>query len=126
MTSFDRRHLKPTDCRARSGSIAVHRGSSGIHLDGGGQNLTADQDIPLIGRPGFEVELDGLGLLDVCHGLFDGVALRLTSLQFGALGVISVLVLSITTLALRAITSVYPLAIPAVCTIIVPKSTVPL
>ena len=45
---MDRRSSKPTARRARSASSAVHRGSLGIHLDNGGQNLTAKEKIVLV------------------------------------------------------------------------------
>src|SRR5205823_11738564 len=88
---FDRRSSKPDVSNARSASLAVHRGSLGIHLDGRGQNLPAQEDITFLGRQRFEVELDRLS--DVHEGLFKRTALRLTSLQLRAPGVETALVL---------------------------------
>lgn len=58
---------------------AVHRGSLGIHLDGRGRNLAAQEDIPLIERQSLEVMLNRLA--DIGYSFFKSAALRLTTLQ---------------------------------------------
>src|SRR3954462_1810797 len=70
--------------------MAVHRGNLGIHLDGRGQNLPAQENITFLGRQRFEVELDRL--LDVHDRLFKRIALRLTPLQLRAPSVETALV----------------------------------
>ena len=48
MTPLRPEQLETSNCSARSASIAVHRGSLGIYLDSGGQNLAAEETIALI------------------------------------------------------------------------------
>jgi hypothetical protein len=52
---FDRRSSKPARSRARSASGAVYRGSLGIHLNGSGEDLTAEEHIALVGRQRLQV-----------------------------------------------------------------------
>ena len=68
--------------QARSASTAVYRGSLGIHLYGGGEDLTAQEAIALGSREGFKVKIDCF--LAVRKRFFKCAALRLTSLQFRA------------------------------------------
>ena len=60
-------------------------------LDSRGQDLTAEQNIPLIRWQGVEIQLDGF--LDVRGCLFKRVALRLASLEFWAPRLRTVLIL---------------------------------
>ena len=65
--------------RARSASAAVQRGSLGIHLDSGGQDLAAEQHVAFIDGQGFKVKLDGL--LDIRDCLLKRASLGLATFQ---------------------------------------------
>jgi len=54
-------------------------GSLGIHFNGGGQNLPAEENIAFVAGQRFEVEFYRLS--DVRHSLFQRIPLRLASLQ---------------------------------------------
>src|SRR5438270_12645195 len=88
---FDRRWLNPAARRARSASVAVHRGGLGIYLDGRGQNRFAQEKFTFIGWERFEVQFDGFFNIRDC--LFKSIALRLTAFQFGAPSIKAVFVL---------------------------------
>lgn len=88
---FERRCSRAARNSTLSGSAAAHRGSSGIHFDGRGQDFAAEKHVSLIGRQRFEVKLGGF--LDTGHDLFEGHALGLAALKFGTPRIKPVLIL---------------------------------
>src|SRR4051812_24704971 len=91
VTTFRAEIMKPAASKARPASNAVHRGSLGIHLNGGREDLAAEEKMPFVSGQGFEVQFDGF--FDVRDRFFKRVALRVTPLQFRAPGVERMLVL---------------------------------
>src|SRR4051794_2103649 len=87
---LERNNSKPAANSARSASVAVQRGSLGIHLDGRRQDLLAEKKITLLGRERLEAELNCF--FNVGQRLFERVALRLAPFQLGAPSVKAVLV----------------------------------
>lgn len=65
----------------RSTSRAVHRGSLGIYVDGGGQDITAEENIAFVVRQSFEIQLNCF--FDISDRLFKRVALRLAPSSSG-------------------------------------------
>lgn len=76
---------------ARSASTPVQRGSLGIDLDGGCENLLAQQDVAVLRRECLQVEFDGLA--DISQDFLKRSALCLAAPQFRTPGVVAVLVL---------------------------------
>jgi len=57
---FDRKSRKPASRRARYASTAAHRGSLGIDLNSGREDLLAQQVVALLRRERLKVEFDRL------------------------------------------------------------------